>query len=146
MQLYWVFIIPTTSSFVRYVSLFNDYYFVSCLKTSLIILFIIVNGKAEFYGPCCLVAKSCPTLLQPRGLYSPPCSSIYGIFQARILEWVAISFSRGSSWLRDRTPVCNTGGCLYTPEPSGKPYGLSCFNYNRDVSWIISLCLKLCFV
>ena len=37
--------------------------------------------------------------------YSPPGSSVHGIFQARILEWVAIPFSRGSSQLRDRTYV-----------------------------------------
>ena len=36
---------------------------------------------------------------------SPPGSSIHGIFQARMLEWVAISFSRGSSWPRDQTRV-----------------------------------------
>ena len=44
---------------------------------------------------------------------SPPGSSVYGIFQARILEWVAISFSRGSSWLRDWTHVsCIAGRCF----------------------------------
>ena len=37
--------------------------------------------------------------------YSPPGLSVHGIFQARILEWVAITFSRGSSWLRDRALV-----------------------------------------
>ena len=37
--------------------------------------------------------------------YSPPGSSVSGIFQARILEWVALSFSRGSSQSRDRTQV-----------------------------------------
>ena len=36
---------------------------------------------------------------------SPPGSSVHGIVQARILEWVAISSSRGSSWLRDQTHV-----------------------------------------
>ena len=36
---------------------------------------------------------------------SLPGSPVHGIFQARILEWVAIYFSRGSSWLRDRNPV-----------------------------------------
>ena len=36
---------------------------------------------------------------------SPPCSSVHGILQAGILEWVAISSSRGSSWPRDRTNV-----------------------------------------
>ena len=43
---------------------------------------------------CCLVAKLCPTLLRPQGLYSLPGSSVYGISHARKLEWVAISFSR----------------------------------------------------
>ena len=51
-----------------------------------------------------LVAKSCPTLLWPHGC-SPPGSSILGISQARILEWVAVSFSRGSSWPRDQTLI-----------------------------------------
>ena len=45
----------------------------------------------------CLAAKSCPTLLQSHGLYSLPGSSVHGISQARILEWFAIPFSRGSS-------------------------------------------------
>jgi len=43
-----------------------------------------------------LVAKSFPTLCDPMD-YSPPASSVHGIFQAKILEWVAISFSR-KSW------------------------------------------------
>ena len=46
------------------------------------------------------VAQSCPTLCDPMDC-SPPGSSVHGIFQARILEWVAISFSRGSSPPRD---------------------------------------------
>ena len=40
---------------------------------------------------------------------SPPGSSVHGIFQARILEWVAISFSRGSSQPRDRTRISSIG-------------------------------------
>ena len=43
-----------------------------------------------------LEAQSCPTFLDPMDC-SPPGSSVHGILQARILEWVAISFSRGSS-------------------------------------------------
>ena len=46
------------------------------------------------------VTQSCPTLCDPMDC-SLPDSSIHGIFQARILEWVAISFSRGSSLPRD---------------------------------------------
>ena len=41
---------------------------------------------------------------------SPPGSSVYGILQARILEWVAISFSKGSSWPRDRIQVSHIAG------------------------------------
>ena len=51
-----------------------------------------------------LLARSHLTLCNPVD-YSPPGSSVHGIFQARILEWVAISFSRGSSWPRDWTCV-----------------------------------------
>ena len=58
------------------------------------------------------VAQSCPTLCYPMAC-SPPGSSVHGIFQARILEWVAISFSRGSSQPRDQTQVsCITGRCF----------------------------------
>ena len=52
---------------------------------------------------CCLVAKSCLTLVTLSG------SSVHGISQARILEWVAISFSRGYSWPRDQTLVSCIG-------------------------------------
>ena len=48
--------------------------------------------------------QSCPTLCYLMDC-SPPVSSVPGILQARILEWVAISFSRGSSWSRDQTQV-----------------------------------------
>ena len=41
---------------------------------------------------------------------SPPSSSVHGILQARILEWVAISFTRGSSWPRDQTQVSHIAG------------------------------------
>ena len=56
------------------------------------------------FGGGGLVAKPCPTICDPMD-YSPPGSSVPGISQARILEWVAISFSRGSSWPRDWTHV-----------------------------------------
>ena len=45
---------------------------------------------------------------------SPPGSSVHGIFQARILEWVAISFSRRSSWPRDWTWVSRIVGRRFT--------------------------------
>ena len=43
-----------------------------------------------------------------------PGSSVQGILQARVLEWVAISFSRGSSWPRDQTQVSCTAGRFFT--------------------------------
>ena len=60
-----------------------------------------------------LVAKSCPTLCDPMDC-SLPSSSVRGILQARILESVAISFSRGSFQLRDRTWVSCIAGGLFT--------------------------------
>ena len=60
------------------------------------------------YCFCCLAAKSYLTLCDPMDC-SPPSSSVHGIFQARILVWVAISSSRGSSWLRDQTLI----SCVY---------------------------------
>ena len=59
------------------------------------------------------VAQWCLTLCDPMDC-SPPGSSIHGIFQARVLEWVAIAFSRGSSWLRDRTLVSHIADRCFT--------------------------------
>ena len=56
-----------------------------------------------------LLAQSCLTLCNPMD-GSPPGSSIHGILQARILEWVAISFSRRSSRPRDQTQVSRIAG------------------------------------
>ena len=59
------------------------------------------------------VTQSCPVLCNPLD-YSSPGSSVHGILQARILEWVAILFSRGSSWLRGWTCICCIAGRFYT--------------------------------
>ena len=59
------------------------------------------------------VAQLCPTLCDPMDC-SLPGSSIHGIFQARILEWVAISFSRRSSRPRDWTQVSHIVGRRFT--------------------------------
>ena len=53
------------------------------------------GGDIGIHGYVC--AQSFPTLWSPLDC-SPPGSSVHEIFQARILEWVAISFYRGSSW------------------------------------------------
>ena len=65
------------------------------------------------------VAQPCPTLCDPMD-----CNllgfSIHGILQARILEWIAISFSRGSSRPRDRTRSPALEADALTSEPPGK--------------------------
>ena len=60
-----------------------------------------------------LVAQLCPALCDPMDC-SPPGSSIHGIFQARILEWVAILFSRGSSQPRDQAQISRFAGRFFT--------------------------------
>ena len=50
------------------------------------------------------LSQSCLTFCDPLD-HSPPASSVHGILQARILEWVDIPFSRGSSWFRDQTCI-----------------------------------------
>ena len=62
------------------------------------------------WGSCSVMADS----LQIHGLYSLPGSSVHGILQKRILEWVANPFSRGSSWLRDQTQVFHIAGRFFT--------------------------------
>ena len=70
---------------------------------------------------CGLVAKSCPTLCDPMD-YNSPGFSVHGILQARILKWVGISLSRGSSQSRDWTWVSCIAGRFFTTEPPGNPY------------------------
>ena len=71
---------------------------------------------------CVLVTESCPTLCDPMG-WSPPGSSVHGILQARILEWVAFPFSRVSSQPRDWTWVPTLQVDSLLSEPPGKPRG-----------------------
>ena len=66
-------------------------------------------------GSRCLVAQSCPTLCHPTD-YSPPASSVHGVLQARILEWVAMS---DLSNPRMRSPALQTDSL--PAEPPGKP-------------------------
>ena len=54
------------------------------------------------------VAQSCPTLCDPMNY------TVHGILQARILEWVAFPFSKGSSQTRDQTQVLHNAGRSFT--------------------------------
>ena len=83
---------------------------------------VLLNFKLHKYGEIildkysqniiipirCLVAKSSLTL-STLWTTVPPCCSVYGISQARILEWFTISFSNGSAQPRDRTHVSCIG-------------------------------------
>ena len=68
-----------------------------------------------------LVAQLCPTLGDPMD-YSPSGSSVHGILQARVLEWVANPFSRGSSWPRYWTWVFCIAGRFFTIWATGEAH------------------------
>ena len=69
-----------------------------------------LSAKSEWVNE---VTQSCPTLFDPMDC-SLQGSSVHGIFQARVLEWVAISFSRGSSQTKDWTWVSHIAGRRFT--------------------------------
>ena len=69
---------------------------------------------------CCLVTQSCLMLCHSMD-WSLPGSSVHGILQARILEWVTVPFSRRSCRPRNRTQVSRTAGSFFTTKPPGKP-------------------------
>ena len=77
------------------------------------------------------VAQWCPTLCDPMDC-SLSGSSIHGIFQARVLEWIAISFSRGSSRPRNRTRVSHIAGRRFTVRGQGR--GSYVCSQTRDVT------------
>ena len=84
------------------------------------------------------VAQSCSTLCHPMDC-RPPGSSVRGFFQARMPEWIAISFSRGCSWPRDWTQVSSLAGRLFT------------ICVTREAQWFINfyindtgLCIPCC--
>ena len=69
----------------------------------------------------------CPTLCDPMNC-SPQDSTVCGILQARILEWVAIPFSRGSSQPRDQTWSSCIAGGFFTTEPPASRHTISSFS------------------
>ena len=98
----------------------------------------------QVQGTC---APSCPTLCD-RMDCNPPGSAVHGISQARTLEWVAISFSRGSSWPRDWTHIscvfCTGNHILYQLSHQKSPrqgpglyeihtFPNNCIHFNRKM-------------
>ena len=84
----------------------------------------IENNPQLMWG-CVFVTQSWLTLCDPVD-YNPPGSSVHGILQVRILEWVAIFSSRGSSRPKDQSLLCCTVGRFFTREAPGKP---SCYPF-----------------
>ena len=85
---------------------------VSVQQSDLVICILYIHDWICVYV-CVLVAQSCLTLCDPMDC-SPPGYSVLGILQARILEWVAIPFSRGSSRLSDWTQASCIAGRFFT--------------------------------
>ena len=86
--------------------------------------FIFVSPVNNVVRSACMLAQSCLTLCDPMDC-SPSGSSVHGIFQAKILEWVATCSSRGSSPARNQIHVsCVSciGRHILTVEPPGKPH------------------------
>ena len=88
---------------------------------------------------CVRLLQLCLTLCN-RVNCSPPTSSVHGILQVRILEWVAILSSRGSSQPRDRTPIfyisCISTWVLYHEHHLGNP---------QDRLYLLSFTIADCF-
>ena len=78
---------------------------------------VCVRARARM-RTCAKSLQSCLTLCDPMD-YSPPGFSVHGISHARVLEWVAISYYRRSSWPRDWTHVFCIGSGFFTTEPPG---------------------------
>ena len=93
-----------------------------------------ISLVSSAFAVLCLVTQWCPTLCDPMDC-SPLGSSVHRDFQAKILEWVAIPTSRGSSQPRDRTQVSHSAGGFFTVwaqmgslplAPPGKPFAWLC--------------------
>ena len=86
-------------------------HFQICFPSLRSILFLL---PCSVHLYCCLATQLCLTLCNPTRGCSPPGSSVYGILQARILEWVDMPSSRASSQPRDRTQVSHIAGRFFT--------------------------------
>ena len=94
--------------------LYARYHFINLMMSSLAIYFTCTCAKSLQFYPTLCDSVDC----------SPPGSSVPGVLQARILEWVAMPCSRGSSWSRDQTHVSCIAGGFFTDGPPGKPLSI----------------------
>ena len=105
----------TSSSTDQYISLFNVCF---CLNTFYLMHIVdtyTLNSQPKEWKrkKDSVVTQSCPTLC------NPCCSSVHGILQIRILEWVAVPFSREYSWPKDWTQVSCIIGRFLPSRPPG---------------------------
>ena len=112
---------------IKFLKILPPPFLASFLTTLCLILCLQLSssvslGQVQEIQSCCycLVAELCPTLCNPMDC-CPPGFSVHGILQGRILDRVAISFSRRSSLPRDWTYVSCIGRLILYPEPPGKP-------------------------
>ena len=90
-----------------------------------------------------IVTQSCLTLCNPMD-YSLPDSSVHGIFQSRILEWVATPFSRETSQPRDQAQVLHIAGRLFTTWATGAALNYqNCHTIQQSHFWIYRKEMKL---
>ena len=85
----------------------------------------------------CSFAQSCPILCDPMGC-SPPGFSVHGIFQARILGWDAILFSRGSFWLGINPGYMSPAlaGRFFTSSTTWKPHMVLILSFWEGFSYL----------
>ena len=109
----WIYILLLTGSLPS-ISCRGDVSRIPCRYLNLRTVESLIEKGAVFAYIPCICAQPCVTLGKSMHC-SPPGSSVHGIFQAWILELVAISSSRGSSWPRDQTCIsCIAGGFFTT--------------------------------
>ena len=97
--------------------------------------------KCPVYESESEVPQLCPALCDPMD-YSLSGSSVHGIFQARVLEWIAISFSRGSSQPRNRTRVSRIAGRRFTVWPT-REYSNTAARYIVSTKSWVGICINM---
>ena len=117
--------ISTYLTFLPSLSLFSFLEFCVYVNTSYWNFFFFLLKLLVFWHLACN-AQSCPTLCDLMDCSSPG-FFVHGLFQARILEWIAILFSRGSSRPRDWTGVSCIAGRFFTILPV--------FKYIRNIQY-----------
>ena len=116
--------ISMSSIFIQFIYWYKFRTAVAILLTSLTWIEKGLHGlwhlTQVFSASQLLVAQSCLTLCDPM-TYILPGSSVHGILQARILEWVAMPSSRGSSWNQSSPPAPYCRQILYHLSQKGRP-------------------------